>query len=109
MSLNLKKFKVNRLLMSLVMSIFFCCTSYADSLQPGSKYKIIRPIYIMGTFNSRRNKILSKNTARAHLDSEKLATKSYTAFQNEVSRGTVLTVISLIPAPWYFLFQKNGI
>lgn len=107
MPLKLNAFKVISFLITLAMSIFICSIGYADTLQSGSKYKIIRPIYIMGTFNSRREKTLSKNTARAYLDSEKLATKSYTAFQNEVPRETVLTIISLIPNPWYLPFSEK--
>lgn len=107
MPLKLIPSKIISFLIPLIIGNFIWSVGYADTLQPGSKYKIIRPIYIMATYNSRKDKILSKNTARAYLDTEKLATKSYTAFQVEVPRETVMTITSPIPAPWYLPFSEK--
>lgn len=88
-----------------IFSLF--STSYAKSLDAGHKYKIIKPACLIGEYNDRGNKSLSKETAKAFLEPDSRAWKSYTAFQTEVPIGTVMTIIGPAPKPWYLYFQGD--
>lgn len=84
-----------------------CNTSYAKELQAGKQYKIIKSVYLTGEYIDRGNKVLSKETAIAYLDSYKYAMKSYTAFKTEIPIGTVMTIIGPAPKAWYLFFQGD--
>lgn len=89
-----------------IMVIFLLsCTGYAKGLTEGNEYKIIKPVYLIANYNSRSNKTVSKETAEAFLAPNLRAQKSYTAFQSEVPRGTIMTIIGKAPKPWYLYFQ----
>lgn len=87
--------------------VIFCRIGYAEGLQAGKKYKIIKPLYLMGVYDDIGNKKLSKETARAYLYANKHYKKSYVAFENEVPVGTVVTIIGLAPKPWYLFFNED--
>ncbi len=90
------------------MIIFFLFSrGYAEDLKVGQKYKIVKLAYLIGEYNERSNKSLSKETAKAYLESAVRARKSYTAFQTEVPVGTVMTIIGPAPKPWYLYFQGD--
>ncbi len=94
--------------LSLIMIIFFLFSrSYAEDLKVGQKYKIIKPVYLMGVYDSLNNRTLSKSTARAYLHSEEYYKKSFVAFQTEVPTGTVMTIIGPAPKPWYLYFYAD--
>ena len=64
-----------------VFGIIFCGLSYASNdLQPGSKYQIIHPLYLMATYNNLNDRRISKDTARAYLHSERYYKKAEVAF-----------------------------
>ena len=79
----------------------------SEELQPRKRYEIIRPVYVMGVYNSLNNRKLSKETARAYLHSEKYANKSYTAFHHIIPTGTIMTIIGPTPKPWYYFFLDD--
>lgn len=86
---------------------FFSVATFAGDLQNGQSYKISRPIFIVGNFDDSMNKTLSRQTAHAYLHTKRIATKSYTAFQNEVSSGTVMTIVTKTSRPWYHFFAAD--
>jgi hypothetical protein len=87
-----------------VIGIIFCGLTYADTkLQTGSRYKIIRPLYLMAVYNG-DNRQLSRDTARAYLHSQRYAEKRFVAFQCEVPAGTIMTIIGPAPKVWHIPF-----
>jgi hypothetical protein len=83
--------------------ILFDRLSHAsEELQPGMRYKIIRPIYLVGAYKSLNNRKLSRETARAYLEVERYAVKSEVAFQVEVSPGTNVIIVSSAKKVWHF-------
>jgi hypothetical protein len=92
---------VSTITVLVIFNIVFFSHCYADgNLQAGSQYKVINPVYLMATYNSLNNRILSKETARAYLHSTKYYKKAEVAFQLEVPTGTVITIISSAPKLW---------
>ena len=88
-----------------VIGAIFCNLNYAnDKLRPGSRYKIIRPVYLMAVYNSLDNRQLSKETARAYLHVMQYYKKSWVAFQCEVPAGTTMTIIGPAPKVWHLPF-----
>jgi hypothetical protein len=90
-----------------LMLATICGASYAGELVAGKNYKIIKSIYLTGEYIDRGNKVLSKETAVAYLDSYMYASKSYTAFKTEVPVGTIMTIIGPTPKKWYLFFQGD--
>ncbi|HID69422.1 MAG TPA: hypothetical protein EYP35_02925 [Desulfobacterales bacterium] len=90
----------------IVVLVMFSELSYAnEKLQPGNRYKIIRPAYLKAVYNSLNDRQLNKEKAQAYLVATRHYKKSEVAFQYEVPSGTVMTIIS--PAPnvlWYIPF-----
>ena len=82
----------------------FSGPSYAEELQPGSQYKIVRPMYLMAVYDSLNNKQVSRETARAYLHPMKYAMKRAVAFQSEVQTGTIMTIIGPAPKIWHLPF-----
>ncbi|OGT13858.1 MAG: hypothetical protein A3F73_08990 [Gallionellales bacterium RIFCSPLOWO2_12_FULL_59_22] len=81
-----------------VISAIFCGLSYAsESPQMGSRYRIIRPVYLMAVYNSLNNRQLSRDTARAYIHSTRFYDKAEVAFQCEVPAGTIMTIIGRAP------------
>lgn len=78
------------------------CTD--SNLHTGSQYQVIKPVYIMATFNNLNNRVLSKETARAYLHSTEYYNKSEVAFQVEVPTGTVITIVNSAPKVWSIPF-----
>ena len=92
----------------IVFLVNFCGLAHAsDELQIGVQYKIVKPVYLMGVFNSLNNRKLSSATARAYLHSTKYYEKSEVAFQYEVPVGTVITFIGSVQKVWYLPFSVN--
>jgi hypothetical protein len=77
-----------------------CGPASAEGLQIGSRFKIIRPVYLVAVYDDVNNKRLSRETARAYLNSEELADRYFTAFQREVPAGTIMTIIRPAPKVW---------
>lgn len=90
-----------------ILFFFLRNTTYAGDLMVGKKYQLIKPIYIMGEYRDIGNKTISKETARAFLNSVKLARRNFTAFQAEVPVGTVIAIVKLMPKPWYLYFNSD--
>jgi hypothetical protein len=91
----------------IMIIFFFFSRGYAEELKAGQKYKIVKPVYLIGEYNERSNKSLSKETAKAYLESASRAKMSFTAFQTEVPVGTIMTIISPAPKPWYLYFYAD--
>jgi hypothetical protein len=88
-----------------VIGTIFCGIIYASQeLQPGSRYKIIRPLYLMAEYYSLNNRQVSRETARAYLESKQTYKKSWVAFQCEVPAGTIMTIIGPAPKVWHLPF-----
>jgi hypothetical protein len=96
-----------RILKFIIIMTILSNISYAEELVAGKKYKIISPVFLTGEYLDRGNKVLSKDTAIAYLDSYMYAMKSYTAFKTVVPIGTVMTIIGPAPKPWYLFFQGD--
>lgn len=88
-----------------VLPVVFLVTSMGSvfsvagdvQLQPGSRYKIVRPVYLMAVYESMDAKRAAKGAKLAYLQPEKYAKTRWVAFQCEVPAGTVVTIIG--PAP----------
>jgi hypothetical protein len=86
----------------------FCSRSYAgEGLQPGTQYIIIRPVYLAAAYFSLNNRQVSRETARAYLESKQYAKTSWVAFQCEVPAGTAMTIIGPAPKVWHISFFAN--
>lgn len=66
-------------------------------LQPGTSYKIVRPVYLMAVYESVAEKAAEKGAALAYLQPERYAKTRWVAFQCKVPAGTVMRVVG--PAP----------
>lgn len=100
--------KANAILLALIVAIFYGPAKAAtDGPQPGSRYEIIRPLYLMAVYDDLNNRKLSRETARAYLHSTKYYEKSYVAFQSEVPIGTTMTVIGPVQKVWHLPFLAN--
>lgn len=91
-----------------VISAIFCVPSYAgEELQSGSRYKIVKPVYLMAVYDSLNNRQLGRETARAYLHSMQYYNKAEVAFQCEVPVGTIMTIIGPAPKIWHIPFFAN--
>jgi len=107
MKIDFLKMRISlALLLFTVVSFIFCYSGYANEklLQPGRKYKIVNPVYLVAVYDSLSNRQLSKDTARAYLEAVPLAKRSYQAFQCEVPAGTIMTIIGPAPKVWHIPF-----
>lgn len=91
----------------LTLVSILCGPTYAGEPQPGGRYKIIRPVYLMAIYDSLDNKQLSATTARAYVHSTQYYEKSSVAFQCEVPAGTTMTIVSAAPKAWYLPFAAK--
>lgn len=91
-----------------VSSTIFCDPSYSsEDLQPGSRYKIIKPLYLMAVSDNLDHGKISKETARAYLHSKEYYKKHFVAFQCEVPVDTIMTIIGPAPKVWNLPFLAN--
>jgi hypothetical protein len=88
----------------LIVSVFSCKPSYAEEMHPGNRYKVVRPLYLMGVYDNLNNRTLSKETAKAYLHSQRYAKKAAVAFQCEIPVGTTMTIIGDAPKVWSLPF-----
>lgn len=87
-------FRLRLLLALLLGALAFCRSGSAGESPPtGNRYEIIRPMYLMVTYNSLNDRRVSKETARAYLHATRYYQKSWVAFQTEVPAGTIMTII----------------
>lgn len=91
----------------IMINTIFCDPSFAEELQPGNRYKVVRPMYLMAVYDSLNNKQVSRETARAYLHSMQYYKKSWVAFQYEVPVGTIMTIIGQAPKVWNLPFFAN--
>jgi hypothetical protein len=61
----------------------------------------------MGVYDSLNNRQVSKETARAYLESIQTYKKAEVAFQCEVPVGTIMTIIGPTPKVWHLPFFAN--
>jgi hypothetical protein len=78
-----------------------------DKLTSGSRYKIIRPVYVMASYYNLDNRKISHETAQAYLKTERLARTVYVAFICEIPTGTVVTIIGPAPKVWHLPFLPD--
>lgn len=97
--------------MSILFSVagtpFFGISYASEQPEPGDRYRIIRPVYLMAVYDSLNIRKVSRETARAYLYSKRYYEKASVAFQCEVPVGTIMTIIGPAPKPWYLLFSAN--
>lgn len=79
----------------------------SESPQPGSRYEIIRPVFLMATYDNLNNRQIGRDTARAYLHAERYADRSFTAFHVEVPVGTIMTIISPQSIVWHLPFRVS--
>lgn len=92
----------------LVACAAFCQGSLAGELpQAGSRYTIVRPMYLMATYDSLNDRRVSRETARAYLHSARYYERSWVAFQSEVPAGTIMTVLGPAPKVWHVPFSAD--
>ena len=92
----------------IVISIIFCgISSASEQPQPGNRYKIIRTLYVAAEYYNLGNRKVSRETARAYLESKQYYKKSRVAFQCEVPVGTIMTIIGPAPKVWSLPFFAN--
>jgi hypothetical protein len=97
--------RARAILPALIVAIFCGLANAAnDGPQTGSRYEIIRPLYLMAVYDDLDNRKFSRETARAYLHSMRYYEKSYVAFQFEVPIGTAMTVIGPAPKVWHLPF-----
>lgn len=95
-------------LFTVIISVILYGLSYAsEELQPGNRYKIIRPVYLMAVYDSLNNRQVSRETARAYLHSMRYYEKASVAFQCEVPAGTIMTILGPAPKVWHLPFLAN--
>lgn len=94
-------------ILTVLCAIFFGIVQASEAIHPGVRYKIIKPLYVMGVYNSLNNRKLGQATARAYLHPTRYYEKSEVAFQDEVPAGTVITFIGSAPKVWYLPFLAN--
>ena len=80
---------------------------YAEKIQPGNRYKVIKTIYLSAAYKSLNDKRISRDAARAYLESTEYAKTAWVAFQREVSIGTVMTIVGPAPKVWHLPFLAN--
>ena len=91
-----------------VISAIFCAPSYAgEELQPGSRYKIVKPVYLIAAYEDLNNRQINREMARAYLETTQNAKRAWLAFQCEVPIGTIMTVIGPAPKVWHIPFFAN--
>lgn len=90
-----------------IVIIIFCQQVNAEELELGSRFKVIRPIYLMAVYKSLNNRKISRETTDAYLHSRKYYEKSWVAFQSKVPVGTIMTVIGKTPKIWYLPFSAD--
>jgi len=89
----------------LVFSIIFCGQSHAnDSPQPGDKYIVLKPLYLMATYNDLNVRQLNNKHAKAYLHTTQYYNKAEVAFQRTVPTGTTMTIVSTAPKVWRIPF-----
>jgi hypothetical protein len=88
----------------IVIGAIFCGPSCAEELQPGNRYKIVRSVYLAAEYYSLNNRQVSREMARAYLESKQYYKKSWVAFQCEVPVGTIMTIIGPAPKVWSLPF-----
>lgn len=88
-------------LLAVIFVLFYRLGHVREELQPGMRYRIVQPIYLVGVYNSLNNRKLSRETARAYLESARYAMKSEIAFQIKISPGTNMTIVSAAKRVWH--------
>src|SRR3979411_1026530 len=87
----------------IVMSIF-CVSSYAEELQPGNRYKIVRPVYLSGVYRDLNNRQLNRQLAFGSLTAMRFSGPEL-AFQCIVPVGKLMSVIGTcakrLPLPFF--------
>ena len=89
-----------------VIGAMFCGPSYAEGPQPGNRYKIVKPVYLIAAYESLNNRQVSRETASAYLRPRQSPKRAWLAFQSEVPIGTIMVIIAPAPKPevWHFPF-----
>jgi len=87
---------------------FFCGASSAEELQPGSRYKIVGPVYLAGIYLDLDKRQLKRGLAVEDLTAVQFKGPEV-AFQRRVPVGTIVTIIG--PAPkrvsWFPFLAKQ--
>jgi hypothetical protein len=94
-------------LLPFIMISIYALTYASEPLRPGSRYKIVRPVFLIAAYKNLNNRQVSKETVRAYLSSKPNAKRAWMAFQCEVPAGTIMTIISSAPKVWYLPFSAD--
>jgi hypothetical protein len=90
----------------LMMAATLPSLGFASELpQQGNRYEVIRPLYLMATYNSLNNRQISRDTAGASLHAVRYYDTAWVAFQIEVPAGTIMTIISPPSKVWNLPFR----
>lgn len=90
-----------------IMINIFSGQVYAEEIQPGNRYKVIKPIYLSAAYKSLNDRRINRDAARAYLESTEYAKTAWVAFQCAVPIGTVMTIVGPAPKVWHLPFLAN--
>jgi len=94
-------------LITVYLLLIFCGLSYAsERLLPGSRYKIIGPVYLSGIYLKLNNRQLNKQTAVGSLTAVQFSGPEV-GFQCKVPVGTIMTIIGPAPKRFPLFFLAN--
>nr|WP_319495068.1 hypothetical protein [uncultured Desulfobacter sp.] len=92
----------------MMSAILFCRLNYTgDKIEPGDQFIIINPVYLVGVYKNLNNRQLSNKTALGYLEAKHSYKKATVAFQDEVSVGTIMTIIAPAPRIWHLFFLPD--
>ncbi|MBI9019937.1 MAG: hypothetical protein JEZ10_01610 [Verrucomicrobia bacterium] len=91
----------------IALSVISSNSSCPEELQYGNRYKIIQPVYLEAAYYNLNDRRVSRETARAYLESERIPQRSWMAFQCEVPKGTIMTIVGSAPKVWHLPFLAS--
>lgn len=95
--------------MLLALAIIVPCgwSMAVEGVPVGRRYKVVRPLFLMGVYESLNDRRVSRDAARAYLDAARYYETAWVAFQDTVPIGTVVTIQATAPKRWNF-FSATG-
>jgi hypothetical protein len=93
-------------ILTVISIIFYGLSSASEELQAGNRYKIVGPVYLSGIYRNLNNRQLNRQMAVGSLTAVRFS-GTEVAFQCEVPKGTIMTIIGSAPKVWHLPFLAN--
>lgn len=77
----------------------------ADDPPVAHQYRVIKPIYLMGVYNSLNDRRIAPDAASAYLNIRRYYDTVWVAFQDEVPIGTIISVTAIAPRKLWSVFS----